>query len=81
MSFEGGRTTSANVDDWREVSGYRLRLASIWFTRPSTHRRTNSDKDKSIPFAQRLALASKEGDTFVVRVLVGFLAISYSTIP
>ncbi len=61
--------------DRGEVSGYRLRLASIWFTRPSTHRRTNSDKDKFIPFAQRLALASKEAGTFVVSVLVGFLAI------
>ncbi len=74
-AIKTGQTEDVRSTNPQAGAGYRFLLASIRFTRPSTHRRTNSDKDRSIPFAQRLARASSEADTFVVSILVGFLAI------
>ena len=56
---------------------YLLRLASIWLTRPSTQRRTNSGRERSIRLAQRAARANREFGTLVVRVFVGFLAMAF----
>ncbi len=53
-----------------------LRLASIWLTRPSTQRRTNSGRDTSSRLAQRVARTNSERGTLVLRTFVGFIAMA-----